>query len=366
MTRQLDDNLWLDGAETFVPPFIPLPKVIWDTMLAEPRGRSVHSTACLRGYIATWELYEGMLYLCSIASNRFVMGPEPIAATHFSGILELVEPRAGFAPRVCGPDCEACQTESDDRTALELEIASGRLVRARHLVEPPQDLPWWGRSRARTMPFATVMQWRWAPEWIALGAQCSNRGPFDTAPRWHELQLGRLRARVKEERTRREWDHETLARAAGLDPAHARKIAAFEDGPAQYDSLADWAKKDAIAGADIDAVTHALKMSPDELEELRVAGAVAFADACKAWQAEPHDDVVVDESVLPHARTYRVPPEARDDLDASIAWAKRAAQASWRSVSLVFRRHTVIDFDGYGVETGRSDVSECLRLGRWR
>jgi hypothetical protein len=49
------------------------------------------STACWRGYIATWCIDEKRLYLKSIYGAVELVGDEPLQATWFTGTLCLIE-----------------------------------------------------------------------------------------------------------------------------------------------------------------------------------------------------------------------------------------------------------------------------------
>lgn len=54
----------------------------------------IGSTACWRGYIGTWEIREGRLYLKRIQGRYEMIGDDPILADWFSGILRI--PRGGL------------------------------------------------------------------------------------------------------------------------------------------------------------------------------------------------------------------------------------------------------------------------------
>lgn len=49
----------------------------------------VLSTACWRGYVGTWELRDGALYLSGVAGRYRVVGAEPILADWFSGVIRV-------------------------------------------------------------------------------------------------------------------------------------------------------------------------------------------------------------------------------------------------------------------------------------
>ena len=49
----------------------------------------IHSTACWRKYIGTWEIKEGRLYLINILGHLKLDGEEPLFADWFTGELKI-------------------------------------------------------------------------------------------------------------------------------------------------------------------------------------------------------------------------------------------------------------------------------------
>src|ERR1700690_2290404 len=100
MTAQFHERLILEGKGTsmaFCPP-IPTnhPRIVTLTPHEIRQGidagtifRYVHSTACWRGYIGTWELKDGRFYLTNISGKYRVDGNDPVFADWFSGVLRI-------------------------------------------------------------------------------------------------------------------------------------------------------------------------------------------------------------------------------------------------------------------------------------
>lgn len=111
MTAQLGEILILDGEQIdmgFCPPLPDHPRVkkLSDRELAvleqssqraatgsERRitrlGLILHSTACWRRYLGTWELRDGHLYLVALEGRYALTGDGPLAADWFTGVLRV-------------------------------------------------------------------------------------------------------------------------------------------------------------------------------------------------------------------------------------------------------------------------------------
>lgn len=96
MTAQAHENLILDGEATTMMTCPPLPHDHPRVRQAWPPGEYgpkegvpsvVFSTACWRGYIGTWEVKEGRLYLVGLQGRCETVGAEPIPADWVSGWL---------------------------------------------------------------------------------------------------------------------------------------------------------------------------------------------------------------------------------------------------------------------------------------
>lgn len=94
MTAQIHENLILDGEETsiaFCPP-LPLghPRLIEaDDAEAARDDPFVFSTACWRRYVGTWEIKEGRFFLVSVRGKYRLLGPDPLFADWFTGVLRI-------------------------------------------------------------------------------------------------------------------------------------------------------------------------------------------------------------------------------------------------------------------------------------
>jgi hypothetical protein len=87
MTAQAHERLILEGKETsmaFCPPLPDHPRVI-------PTENRILSTGCWRGYIGTWELKDGKLYLVSIKGGYRLDGDAPLFADWVTAVLRIPE-----------------------------------------------------------------------------------------------------------------------------------------------------------------------------------------------------------------------------------------------------------------------------------
>lgn len=97
MTAQAHENLIYEGEETSMASCPPLPAG-HPRVVALPQGESrsrevlppvIGSTACWRGYIGSWEVRDGRLYLTGVQGRYEVLGDEPVPADWFSGVLRV-------------------------------------------------------------------------------------------------------------------------------------------------------------------------------------------------------------------------------------------------------------------------------------
>lgn len=98
MTAQVHENVIIDGEATTMTTCPPLPPGHPRILFAEPtemfRPKAgvpsvVFSTACWRGYIGTWELKDGRLYLSDLQGRCEMIGDEPIPADWVSGWISV-------------------------------------------------------------------------------------------------------------------------------------------------------------------------------------------------------------------------------------------------------------------------------------
>ena len=96
MTHQLHENIIYEGKDVSMFSFPGFPedhpriieltdKQIW----AKGEARRV-SSACWRGYIGSWEIKDGKLYLLNLERNYDLEGDEPLFAEWVTGELSVV------------------------------------------------------------------------------------------------------------------------------------------------------------------------------------------------------------------------------------------------------------------------------------
>jgi hypothetical protein len=94
MTAQVHELLILDGQWTSIASDPPLPANHARVVAASEEHRRkassiVNSTACWRGYIATWQIKDDRFYLVSIEGRFELVGIEPLLADWFTGELRV-------------------------------------------------------------------------------------------------------------------------------------------------------------------------------------------------------------------------------------------------------------------------------------
>ena len=95
MTAQVHEKLTLDG-QPLTMAFIPSipadhPRIVeldWSEASRDAPS-VVHSTACWRGYIGSWEIKDGLFYLVGLVGRLRLTGSEPLLADWFSGVLRI-------------------------------------------------------------------------------------------------------------------------------------------------------------------------------------------------------------------------------------------------------------------------------------
>lgn len=96
MTAQAHENLIYEGEETSMVSCPPLPAGHPRIVVLSPKEAHakdlppvVTSTACWRGYIGSWEIRDGVLYLTRVQGRYEMLGDEPLLADWFSGVLRV-------------------------------------------------------------------------------------------------------------------------------------------------------------------------------------------------------------------------------------------------------------------------------------
>jgi len=96
MTHQLHENIMYEGREKTMFSFPGIPedhpriieltdKQIW----AKGEARML-SSACWRGYVGTWEIKDGRLYLLKLERDYELLGDEPLFADWVSEELTII------------------------------------------------------------------------------------------------------------------------------------------------------------------------------------------------------------------------------------------------------------------------------------
>ena len=91
MTLQVPEELIYNGRKTFMISQPPMPKN--HPRIIEDFSMGVHdrilTSACHRGYVGTWEIREGRLYLAASRGMYKIADNEPVFADWFTGIIRI-------------------------------------------------------------------------------------------------------------------------------------------------------------------------------------------------------------------------------------------------------------------------------------
>lgn len=145
MTAQFHERLILNGETTSmafcppIPPYHPRIHVLSQDEIAAGIKRGeisafIHSTACWRGYIGTWEIKDECFYLVQVEGAFKVIG-EPILAEWFTGALRI--PRGEQLHYVHMGFGSIYEEE------LHIRVEHGRVVKYRVISNKGKDKPGW-------------------------------------------------------------------------------------------------------------------------------------------------------------------------------------------------------------------------------
>jgi hypothetical protein len=146
MTAQVYEKLMLDGQQTSMACCPSLPKghprirEINPAEMAEGDSRAF-TTACWRGYIGSWEIKDGRLYLIGVIGRFRLKGKEPLFADWYSGVLAV--------PRGAQLKYVHMGFESVYEEELRIQITNG-VVASNRVINNRPPPRWWQRFRLGT------------------------------------------------------------------------------------------------------------------------------------------------------------------------------------------------------------------------
>jgi hypothetical protein len=134
MTVQLPEELLFNGVRSemrsipALPPLHPRIMEIPANIFADADDAMLASSACWRGYIGSWEIREGKLFLCGLRGRFTLLGDEALWAEWYSGTLHSGVPEAaGNAEK---------EAAAADSAGSEIIVQSGVVVETRTAVTP--------------------------------------------------------------------------------------------------------------------------------------------------------------------------------------------------------------------------------------
>ena len=153
MTAQVHENLIYEGEEMTMMSCPPLPerhpRVIANGFPGEVVEKEgvpgiVFSTACWRGYLGTWAITDGRLYLVKLQGRVEMVGDEPIFAVWVSGWLRV--PRGGVLNHVHMGFQSVYERELFVKVEMGVVVETKTVENGCALTEAPtRPRSWWGR-----------------------------------------------------------------------------------------------------------------------------------------------------------------------------------------------------------------------------
>ena len=273
------------------------------------------STACWRGYIATWRIRYGKLWLTDVV-GQFMLANGPVRADWVTGRVRV--------PFGAMEEYVHSGYDSMYHNVVEFDIREGRVHRQRAFAVPTNE---------------------WSTPWLddpSTSGLFASPSSVELEPPDPKPPVGdRVRRACRAARLKLGLEVGELVASAGLSPRRAFRVGEWEAGTRGLDP----AFIDAIgARVGIDAVARARMDAEDEAE-----AAVAI-------------DAFLDTRIRPtlvllgrQQEQYALPAGIRASRTAAIHWAKLCVDACWSPALLwVSRRERYsVDLDG-----------ECSRVAR--
>lgn len=334
MTEQVPDVVRVAGQELRVQDFLSFP--LGEVPGVVRVGPPAHDSSCWRGYVATWELRDGRLWLVALQGQLALAGERPLLASWVGGLYRLPLGRVRSRPRP-GPRARergrarVPAGEARPRQLLELELEEGVVLRQR------QVLP--GRGAAGS-PWWEAAHWTRLPGAAGLFTRRARKDPDEGRPQAHEFLGLHLREACALARHRAGLSHGDVMERTGRKRAAGGALAEWERGQRRCDAA--WVR----------SVCDAVGLAPAERAALEAREHAELEAAFARWQAQPlrpQLTLVLDPDLEDFGQvTYEAPEPACASEAAALAWAQACCTLAWRPGTLRLSRAEVVRLDGHG------------------
>lgn len=304
-------------------------------------GPASRDSSCWRGYVATWELRDGRLWLVALQGQLALAGERPLLARWVGGLYRLPLGRARSRPRPGRRARERVRArvpagEARPRQLLELELEEGVVLRQRQVLpgRGAPGSPWWEAAH-----------WTRLPGSAGLFARRARKDPDEGRPQAHAFLGVHLREACLRARERARLSHGDVMERAGRKRSAGGGLAEWERGQRRFDAA--WVR----------AVCDAVGLEPAEREALEAREHAGLAAAFERWRAQPlrpQLTLVLDPDLEDLGQvTYEAPEPACASESAALAWAQACCALAWRPGTLRLSRGEVVRLDGHGRELER-------------
>ncbi|HEX7481491.1 MAG TPA: hypothetical protein VF331_27050 [Polyangiales bacterium] len=302
-----DEILW-KGMRSCVLGELPLPGE--DVVVACPDEHALSNTACWRGYVPTWKLTDGKLFLVNIRGNQRLAASEPQLARW---VTRVFRGAAGPIERSA-----SCAYATRYRRAWEIDLRSGQVHRER-LLDCPTNMD----SPA----------WEELPRTRALFARTTDMHPLAGRPVAADFRQPRQRARCRATRTDGRLGPADVVERMGRKRADAGHYVEWERGERE------------MSAANVAGVFRTLGLDATLQDELARADEEDHRAALVAFEAAPIEPTLV----LGDGRhLYVAPRDVGTDAAQVLACSRACVAASWRPGRVFVTRSSSyeVDLDG--------------------
>lgn len=348
MTDQVPELVRVEGEVLRVPDFLCFP--LAEVPGVTHRAQSGSNSSCWRGYVATWELREGRVWLAALQGPEGLEGQwelrdgPPLLASWVSGLYCLPLQRHGARSR---PGRSVRSRRTHGRAArparlLELEVREGVVLRQRQVPtgRAAAGSAWWEAAHWTRLPGAR-----------GLFTRRARSDPDEGRPQAGEFLGVHLREACMLARHRAGLSYGDVLERMGRKRSDGGTLAEWERGHRRC--AADWVR----------GVCEAVGLPAAEREALEAREQAGLQAAFERWQAQPlrpQLTLPVDPDLEDLGEfTYEAPLEACASEEATLAWARACCALAWRPGALRLSRGLRVQLDSAGRELERTVLGPC-------
>ncbi len=311
MTAQIGDDLtWKRNTYSLLgaPDLIHHSRIVevddWPQTNCKRRDSCIGSSACWRGYIASWKIVRNRLFLCGIEGNLALKGKEPLFAGWMKDWLRI-------ATGDLVNDMHRDFSSTYDGV-IEFEVINGFVTRHRMFSVPASG---------------TSEPWCTDPASRHLFARAADAGCVEPPAKLPRTEAA-FRRMCSERRGRLRLRPGAVAERLGYQSHFGARLTEWERG-----------ERILHEGAVL-SLMKLLEISEGERAALKKQEASAARRELKQWRDTPIRPVLVMDD-----NHYAMPPGMECTRDGAVAWAEACVQAAWRPAALWISRREVLWFD---------------------